>query len=96
MVWPRATRDPDATFRCELYEIERAVRAALTEPRHGFSFRVETGGRPVERMRRLTVHVSFRVGRFGRYVETGFSNVRLEVSTYERAFRDPELPSGRR
>lgn len=63
-VRPRATRDLDATFRGELDEIEGAVRAALAEPRHGFAFRLETDDRPVERMRRLTVHVSYRVERF--------------------------------
>lgn len=60
-VRPRATRDLDATFRGELDEIEGAVRAALAEPRHGFAFRVETDDRPVEKMRRLTVHLSYRV-----------------------------------
>lgn len=44
-------------------------------------------------MRRLTVHVSYRVERFGRVVETAFSNVRLEVSAYEGTPRDPELVS---
>src|SRR5215211_2395300 len=45
VVRPRATRDLDATFRGELDDIEGAVRAALAEPRHGFTFRVETDDR---------------------------------------------------
>jgi hypothetical protein len=92
-VRPRATRDLDATLRGELDAIEGAVRAALAEPRHGFAFRVETDDSPVEKMRRLNVHVSYRVERFGRVVETAFSNVRLEVSAYEGMPRDPELVS---
>jgi len=88
---PRATKDLDATFRGEMNALEDAVRAALADPRHNFSFRVEMETPTAPMMRRLAVHVAYREERFGRILEKAFSNVKLEISTYEGQHRTPEL-----
>ncbi len=88
---PRATRDLDATFRGTLDEIEAAVRAALAEPRHRFAFRVAMEATNAPMMRQMTIHVAYREERFGRLQERAFSNVRLEISTYEGIHREPEM-----
>lgn len=88
---PGATRDLDATFRGPLDEIETAVRAALAEPRHRFAFRVAMDTTSAPMMRRMTVHVAYQEDRFGRVQEKAFSNVRLEISTYEGIHREPEM-----
>lgn len=88
---PRASRDLDAAYRGEIDEIEAAVRAALAEPRHDFSFRVivETPDAPF--MRRFSIRVAYREIRLGRMQDTPFSNVQLEVSAYEGIHRPPDM-----
>jgi len=88
---PRATRDLDATFRGTLNGLENAVRTALAEPRHRFAFRVVGEKTEAPMMRRMTVHVTYQEERFGRLQEKAFSNVQLEISTYEGVYREPEM-----
>lgn len=88
---PRATKDLDATFRGAMEDLVRAVRAALAEPRHNFTFRVEIETPHAPMMKRLTVHVAYQEKRFGRIMEKGFSNVQLEVSAYEGIRRESDM-----
>ena len=91
MPQPRATRDLDAAYRGAIEEIEAAVRAALAEPRHNFSFRVvvETPDAPF--MRRFTIRVAYQETRLGRMQNTPFSSMQLEVSAYEGMHRLPDM-----
>ena len=86
----RATRDLDATFRGTMVEMEAAVRTALAEPRHPFTFRVESEEPTPEFMRRFRIRVVYREERFGEVSERSFSNVKLEVSAYEGRHREPD------
>lgn len=88
---PRATKDLDATYHGALEDLEVAVRAALAEPRHGFSFRVELEPTGAPFMRRFRIRVAYREERLGRVVEQPFTNVKLEVSLYEGTRLEPEM-----
>lgn len=91
VVRPRATKDLDATFRGTMNDLENAVRAALAEPRHRFTFRVAIEPPRAPMMRRMSIHVAYQEERFGRLQEKTFSNVQLEVSIYEGVYRNPEM-----
>ena len=86
----RATRDLDAAFLGTMDEMETAVRTALAEPRHPFTFRVELEEPTPEFMRRFRIRVAYREERFGEVSERSFSNVKLEVSAYEGRHREPD------
>jgi len=88
---PRATKDLDATYRGALNNLEAAVRAALTEPRHHFAFRAEVETPDAPHMRRFSIRVAYQETRFGRVVEQPFSKVQLDVSIYEGTPRPPEM-----
>jgi hypothetical protein len=88
---PRATKDLDATYRGAMGDLEEAVRAALAAPRHRFAFRVELETPVAPVMRRFRIRVSYQEERFNRTVLTSFSNVQLEVSTYEGTHRTPDM-----
>lgn len=88
---PRATKDLDATYRGALDDLEAAVRTALATARHNFAFRVELETPDAPHMRRFSIRVSYQEERFGRVVNTPFSNVQLEVSIYEGTPRPPEM-----
>lgn len=90
-VRPRATKDLDATFRGEMYELQTAVEAALQHPRHGFAFRVEVDTPDAPFMRRFRVRVSYLETRFGATIPRDFNSVILEVSRYEGTHHPPDL-----
>jgi hypothetical protein len=90
-ITPRATKDLDATFRGEMKDLIAAVEAALSQPRHGFSFRTEVETPDAPHMIRFRVRVSYLVQGVGGLAPRDLNSVKLEVSRYEGTHYPPDM-----
>ena len=90
-ITPRATKDLDATFRGEMKDLVAAVQGALSDPRHGFTFRVVVETPDAPHMVRFRVRVSYLVKGVGGLAPQELNSVKLEGSRYEGTHYPPDM-----